>query len=529
VLCFHRVSKFGGSLAPQIFGQIGDFLLRERGDQGAPVRRLWVGIAFGLAVTLIIIAGKALDTQVYAQGVASLWIRHTRDVELTITRLLGAVVTAESAVRGYAITGKPEYLGSLDEAKVEAPLLLKSLRDMTVDNPSRSGQLYDIAALITQKFAFLDQAIAAKQDGPAALGALIAKGRGKLIMDELRSKSDEVIRDEERLLIARQSLNDAAIVHGIWLARITAIVGIGLLCAAFGWVALAMYFRGVAERAARAAIAERDAADALRKKHEAQILRDQSAQTVGRLAAGLAHVLNNALTVIMGQVELMAEQAGRPQADRKSLMAISVSAGTARELTDKFRSFGQRQMFDPEDVDLNELLGDLKRLTGAMSTGVPVEVMPGPASLKSFVDRRQLLTALTAIFENAIEAMPHGGQLTLRCTKVRLTDSQAIELSPGLAAGEYAEITVADTGCGMSDEVRRHVFEPFYTTKDFSEGAGLGLAMAYGFAKQSRGHIWLESAVGIGTTVRLLLPTTHTNVEVLLVPVHAAAQQSWAT
>jgi len=493
-------------LAPQMLGQIAEFFLRERGGESILARRLMVGIGFALAVMLIVFAGKALDSQLYAQSEASQWVKHTRDVELTLTQLQYTMAKAESAVRGYTITGKPDYLGSYDAAKAATPALVKSLRDLTADNPARRGALDAIADLIAQKFAFLDQGIAARENGPATLAALIAKGQGKLIMDQLQAKSAAVIQDEERLLAERQMASDAAIAHGLLLARLSAGLGIVLLCIAFGWVALAMHFTGKAQRLARAAILARDAADALRMRHEAQVFRDQSTAIVGRLAGGLAHVLNNSLTVILGHSELMAERSGRSETDRQSLAAISTSAVAAASLIDKFRSFGQRQALMPEDVDLNECLNDLKRFTGALSSGVTVEFKLGPFSPRSFVDRQQLLTALTALFENAVEAMPNGGRLTVACTERSLTDAEAVEAGPGLAGGNYAEIAVADTGIGMSEEVRRHAFEPFYSTKDASLGAGLGLGMAYGFVRQSRGHIALESVPGKGTLVRILLP-----------------------
>lgn len=223
-------------------GQVADFLLRERGGESIFGRRLLIGLAFALAVALIVLAGKALDSQLQAQGEASHWVTHTRDVELTLTQLQYIMTKAESAVRGYTISGKPDYLTSYEAAKAQTPVLLKSLRDLTADNPGRRGELDAIGDSIARKFSFLDQGIAARQNDPDALAALIAKGQGKLIMDQLQAKSAAVIQDEERLLGERQMASDAAIAHGLLLARLSAGLGIALLCVAFGWVALAMRF-----------------------------------------------------------------------------------------------------------------------------------------------------------------------------------------------------------------------------------------------------------------------------------------------
>src|SRR5690348_6370852 len=125
------------ALARQMLEQIAEFFLRERGGESILARRLLVGIGFALAVTLIVFAGKALDSQLYAQSEASRQVKHTRDVELTLTQLQYTMAKAESAVRGYTISGKPDYLGSYDTARAATPALVTSLRDLTADNPAR--------------------------------------------------------------------------------------------------------------------------------------------------------------------------------------------------------------------------------------------------------------------------------------------------------------------------------------------------------------------------------------------------------
>ena len=122
------------------------------------------------------------------------------------------------------------------------------------------------------------------------------------------------------------------------------------------------------------------------------------------------------------------------------------------------------------------------------------------------VDRNQLLAALAALVENAADAMPEGGALRLETRRRRLPDQASRAAETALAARDYAEVVVADTGRGMSETVREHAFEPFYTTKDLSQGAGLGLSMVHGFIKQSGGHVALASRENQGTEVSILLP-----------------------
>jgi signal transduction histidine kinase len=306
------------------------------------------------------------------------------------------------------------------------------------------------------------------------------------------------------------------------------VVGAALLFFAFGWLAVAMHIRGRAERSARRlaadldlrqhelmrALAERDAAEALREIRERRLRQEQGMAMVGRLAGGLAHVLGNALTSIIGHAELLQNQAGGENL-RGPAGHILDNARKAAKLTSQFRAFGQGQILMPERVDLNQALRDLKdlvvpRLEPAIAVDLRCEARHSLVS----VDRQGLLTALAALAENAAEAMPEGGRLRLETSDRRIVaapdgaapDASAESAEAALPPGDYVELKVADTGGGMTEEIRQHAFEPFFTTKDVSQGAGLGLSMVYGFVRQSGGAAFLRGPEGSGTEISILLP-----------------------
>jgi signal transduction histidine kinase len=482
-------------------------------------RRLVIGTAFTLAVALILLAGNAMHRQIQALRSSTEWVKHTRDVELALSQLIATVTEAESAVRGYIVTGKSDYLPAFYAAKAEIPRKIALVQRLTADNKSEQEKLQSLQSIIERKLGVLQQGIDAHDHGADAFNSLVANSRGKVVMDQIRQEIDEMTLTEERLLATREAQSEQDAVRTLRLAQITAGTGMLIICCAFAWVSGAMHMRGVAEQKAKRAAAdlelrrrelaqallERDLAEETRGKRELLLQRGQSMAAVGRLAAGLAHALNNDLSVVIGHAELMALDVSRSKQDQESLDAILQSSDAAAKLTNDFRSFGQQQHLTVETVDLNAVLRDLKQLVApTLPGGIAIELSPTPAPPLASVDRRQLLTALSAAIDNAAKAMPTGGILKLSAARHRIPSDPPDEHP--VAAGEYGKLVVADTGSGMTDEVRQHAFEPFFTTKDLSEGAGLGLSMVYGFVQQSGGAVSLRSQPGMGTELTILLP-----------------------
>ena len=485
------------------------------------VRRVLIALSFLASVLLLLSAGFSLDRQVHTLLESTSWILHTRDVELALTRLQFRLDAAESAVRGYVLTGKPEYLAPFEAAKSNLSAETAAIRALIADDWAQTSALDTLQSVIEEKLGILQQGVEARHQGPEAVNALVAQGQGKRLMDEINRRLASMIDNEEGLLNARRQQSEADVDRTLHLARTIATAGMLLLTCAFAWVAVSMHMRGVGEVLATRlandldrqrrdlirAIEAKEAADRVREQREGQMREEQMMVTLGRLAGGLAHVLNNAMSLILGNAELIESLPGLDRESRACASDLRQGALKAAKLTDQFRSFGQRQFLVPERVELNPTVRQLEELMAPrLGERIATTVQCDPQVPAVAVDRNQLLAALAALVENAADAMPEGSALRLETRRRRLPDQASRAAETALAARDYAEVVVADTGRGMSETVREHAFEPFYTTKDLSQGAGLGLSMVHGFIKQSGGHVALASRENQGTEVSILLP-----------------------
>lgn len=241
-----------------------------------------------------------------------------------------------------------------------------------------------------------------------------------------------------------------------------------------------------------------------RVRAEEQLRQAQKMEAVGQLTGGIAHDFNNLLAVILGNAELLLSEEG----DDKKEMTETVIDATARgaELTQRLLAFSRKQPLKPQSLDIPALVSRmselLKRTLGAT---ISVETVTAPDLWNALADPGQVENALLNLAINSRDAMPNGGKLTIKCDNARL-DEEYAALNPESQAGDYVVLAVTDTGTGISAEIQPRVFEPFFTTKKVGEGSGLGLSMIYGFAKQSGGHIAMNSVVGEGTTMKLFLP-----------------------
>ena len=238
---------------------------------------------------------------------------------------------------------------------------------------------------------------------------------------------------------------------------------------------------------------------------EEQLRQSQRLEAVGRLTGGVAHDFNNLLTVIIGNAELLAERlAGDPVAP--AAQAVVDAAGRGSELVRGLLAFSRKQALSPRSVDVASLLEGLQPLLRpALGGRIELRTIAGKATWPAMVDPTQLESALLNLAINARDAMPGGGRLVIETANVDLDDAY-LQQRPFARPGPHVAISVTDTGTGISPEHLSRVFEPFFTTKEAGKGTGLGLAMVYGFVKQSGGHITLYSESGQGTTVRLYLP-----------------------
>jgi nitrogen-specific signal transduction histidine kinase/CheY-like chemotaxis protein len=245
-----------------------------------------------------------------------------------------------------------------------------------------------------------------------------------------------------------------------------------------------------------------------RERLEGELRQSQKLEAIGRLAGGVAHDFNNVLTVIANYARFIND--GLPAGDelRDDAAEIVRASDRAASLVRQLLAFSRRDLVRPRVLDLNQVIHDTERLL-RRTLGEDIEIMVTPMSESAYVlmDPQQFEQILLNLGLNARDAMPDGGTLTVASSVVDL-DQQAISFLPEVEVGRYACVIVGDTGTGMDEEVKAHVFEPFYTTKGLAEGTGLGLASVYGIVKQAGGHVGVESESGSGSTFFVYLPVT---------------------
>ncbi|QJD67435.1 PAS domain-containing protein [Xanthomonas campestris pv. badrii] len=259
-----------------------------------------------------------------------------------------------------------------------------------------------------------------------------------------------------------------------------------------------------------------------RESSEAALRQAQKMEAVGQLTGGIAHDFNNMLTGILSALDLarLRIDQGRTEGLGRFLDVAAASALRAAALTQRLLAFSRRQSLEARHLHVNDLVLSLQDLLAStLGESVRLEADLCEALPQAYVDENQLESALLNLAINARDAMPDGGLLRIATRHLRVEDS-ALELGRGiaLAPGDYAVVSVTDTGTGMPADVLERVFEPFYTTKPIGQGTGLGMSMIYGFMQQSHGQVWVESQLGVGTTVSLYLPAGNSVQSVALEP-----------
>ncbi|HEV8393987.1 MAG TPA: PAS domain-containing protein [Vicinamibacterales bacterium] len=245
--------------------------------------------------------------------------------------------------------------------------------------------------------------------------------------------------------------------------------------------------------------------DISEQKHlEEQFRQAQKMEAVGRLAGGVAHDFNNLLTVIHGFAQLVFDRLPSGDESRESLTEVIGAAERATNLTRQLLVFSRKQTLRPRTVDVNVLVGDLLRLLRRLiGEDIEFSLTLHTAAAFTEVDPGQFEQAIINLAVNARDAMPNGGRLAIETGEADVVERLS---NPDVRAGRYVRITVRDSGVGMDDATQARIFEPFFTTKGPGHGTGLGLAMVYGFVRQSGGFIDVSSTRGAGTTFDVYLP-----------------------
>ncbi|QFU15869.1 hybrid sensor histidine kinase/response regulator [Microvirga thermotolerans] len=252
------------------------------------------------------------------------------------------------------------------------------------------------------------------------------------------------------------------------------------------------------------------AQEALAQAREA-LFQSQKMEAVGQLTGGIAHDFNNLLTIIVNNLDLLTRSARDPR-DIRLIESAQRAADRGAKLTQQLLAFSRRQPLQPEINNPNNLVRGFEPvLRRACGETVDFQIVLDPRLRAASIDGPQFETALLNLVINARDAMTDGGSLRIQTRNVviREEDGQRKQMKPG----DYVEISVSDTGSGMAPEDAARAFEPFFTTKEVGKGTGLGLSMVYGFVKQSGGHIEIDTALGKGTTVVMLLPAQESDEE----------------
>ena len=239
---------------------------------------------------------------------------------------------------------------------------------------------------------------------------------------------------------------------------------------------------------------------------EEKLRQSQKMEAVGRLAGGVAHDFNNALSVVLCYADIIVADLKPGDPLRADVEEIRLAATRAADLTRQLLAFSRQQVLAPRIIDLNQVVvgmsNMLRRLLGA---DVDLEVLPSANLWNVKADPGQMEQVLMNLVVNARDAMPSGGKLTIETKNFELLASDA-DTHHDVAPGSYVVLAITDNGIGMSSETQEQIFEPFFTTKH--KGSGLGLSTVFGIVRQSGGQIWVDSAPGVGTTFKVFLPKT---------------------
>jgi len=250
-----------------------------------------------------------------------------------------------------------------------------------------------------------------------------------------------------------------------------------------------------------------------KKQIEQQLRRSQKMDSLGKLTGGIAHDYNNMLNVILGYTELL-EMVITDESGEKAnefIKEIQRAADRGATLTKKLLSFSRQESAQPESVDINQLLLDSQNmLEKTLTARINLEFQLEDSIWPVFLDKGDLEDAILNMCINAMHAMPDGGDLTLTTFNRKLAEDEAVVLN--ITAGDYVQVSISDTGCGINEDVLNQIFDPFFTTKG-ELGTGLGLTQVYGFVKRAKGAITIDSSINGGTYVLLYFPRYHSVVE----------------
>jgi signal transduction histidine kinase/ActR/RegA family two-component response regulator len=473
--------------------------------------------------------------------------RKAYDVAVVVRNVSANVSRAEAALARFVLDEDVKTSGNIYSSDWQAAgYQIDQLKDLERSNPEqrqRVAELQQLYAKRGEELALAARAALARQGdtGISYFYQAATKGSGKQLDDKL----EEIIRAERESLRGRieqsQIFSAQADLLTDYLSWLGILVGIGAIF--LGVIAVqalrqnAAALRQVESEAERAEILEQavrertlelwEANEALkaeaaeREAAEAQLRQVQKMEAVGQLTGGIAHDFNNMLAVVVGGIDLALRRLNGPRREVMMHLNNAMEGATrAAALTRRLLSFARSEPLLPERVDPNELIRGMSDLLDrTLGERILIDFDVSSDAWPTYVDPHQLENAIVNLAVNARDAMDGEGHMRIATENVTLAANQVGDVR----AGDYVKLSVTDTGCGMTPDVRERAFEPFFTTKPVGKGTGLGLSQIFGFAHQSGGEVGIESQVGRGTIVSIYLPRTEAAAPVRL---HPAAQRN---
>ncbi len=495
------------------------------------MRRGWSLPSFGrrsatlltaASLVLLILVAVLAARMVQRVNDAADWTAHSLEVAAKTTELLKETQDLRIGERGYVLTGIDAFLKPYQSALPRIPPTLDELQSLVADNPSQVKRLERLRAAINAVIAESARPVAlARKGDTAGAVAVVKSGYGLKVTDDFRAASDDFSQAENDLLDARLAAEARA--RTLMFAFVIASLAAAALAAIAAVIMNGALIRDLRERSE--ALAEETR---VRKETQAMLLQTQKMESIGLLAGGIAHDFNNLLTVVIGNLDsverrLARVQSGDVAALSRPIVAAMQGARRAATLTQRLLAFSRQQVLAPQQVDLNRLVASLSdMLSRTVGETIAIETIQGSGLWPTFVDASQLENAIVNLVVNARDAMPKGGQITIETANASLDEAYCRQFAD-VTPGQYVLLSVTDAGTGIAPEHLSKVFEPFFTTKSEPMRTGLGLAMIYGFVKQSKGHIRMYSEVGHGTTAKIYMPRMDSAARVELVPSPARA------
>ena len=486
------------------------------------------GALLAALVLLAMVILVAMSTRARDEAVAS--ERHAYDVTLLTRTLDASIARAEAALGRFVLDEKAETSGNIYYSQWRlAGQQLRQLDRLVAGDAAQRERVDQLEQLYQQRgeeFALAARATVAQRGGTGYFFSAASSGTGR----DLSAKIAEIANAERRSLVQKmeQSILSTAKTQRLtdYLSILGVIVGFGAIF--LGWVAVrALNLNAAARKEAESeaeraealelAVRERtqelwEANQALkaeateREAAEAQLRQVQKMEAVGQLTGGIAHDFNNMLAVVVGGIDLAKRRLNGPRREVQHHLSNAMEGATrAAALTRRLLSFARSEPLLPERVDSRSLVTGMSELLDrTLGERIRIVTKLGEDAWPVFVDSHQLENAILNLAVNARDAMDGTGKLTIETANVTVAANEVGDIRPG----EYLRLSVTDTGCGMTDEVKERAFEPFFTTKPVGKGTGLGLSQIFGFAHQSGGEVGIESELGKGTTVSLYLPRT---------------------